>query len=81
MGKSAEYFDEVMLGSAKAGLARHSAEVELGLGKNVEINVTGKLVGIEIERITGIMLYTVELRDSNGVFLSTARVSEEMIVR
>lgn len=78
MSKSAEMFDE----DAKAGLAQHGAMVELGLGQNVELSLTGRIVALEFDKFhPDEIIYRVEIKDSRGIYLSSVSVKGESIVR
>jgi hypothetical protein len=63
-------------------LAKESAVNELGLGKKVELSLSGKITGVSMDAYyPDRMVYQIEIRDDKGVFLSTVSVLDSMIVR
>lgn len=69
---------EVMQGE----LAKESAVNELGIGNKVELSLTGQIIGVSMDSYyPDRLVYSVEVRDSKGVFLSKVNVLDDMIVR
>ena len=66
----------------KAGLAQHSAQVELGLGQFVELSFTAKITGIKYDICKPeLVLYRVEIRTKDGYYINSCDVDVSMIVR
>lgn len=63
-------------------LAKETAVNELGLGRKVELSVSGKIIGVSMDAYyPDRMIYQVEIRDDKGIFLSSVSVLDDMIVR